>query len=327
MSLDLENLGLSALIKLRDDVSQVIHRKFERHMALAFTDVVGSTTYFQKFGDEAGRALHQRHLSLLAGVLGPVQGRIVDTAGDGAFTVFPTARGAIQALVALQQQVEQTNLELVADHQMYVRAGVHWGPVLTDGATVCGDSVNLCARVTNLGQGFEIVLTNETFLELSNEERLRCRPLRTVQLDGILRVVEVLRLLWRDQSNFPTRVRVEETNDVFELPSNKQIITFGRLSTQGGLQGNDIVLRLGDPELSKRISRWHFELRRKPDGYHLRSVSQKATLVDGSPVTMNEDTLIRPGTQVQLAGVATLTFIGEGPVGGDQDDPTLMGRG
>ena len=57
----------------------------------------------------------------------------------------------------LEEEIGRGGLGVVyaaRDHQLQVRIGVHWGPVLTDGQIVSGDSVNLCARVaasSNIG--------------------------------------------------------------------------------------------------------------------------------------------------------------------------------
>ena len=51
-------------------------------------------------------------------------------------------------------------------HQLQVRVGMHWGPVLSDGEAVSGDAVNLCARVAASAEPGEIRLTREVFLEL-----------------------------------------------------------------------------------------------------------------------------------------------------------------
>src|SRR5687768_15534033 len=81
--LDVNNLGLTQIIQLQNHLSRVLRQRFERERALVFTDVVGSTAYFQQFGNEAGRRLVQRHLDLVAWAVERTGGRIVDTAGDG----------------------------------------------------------------------------------------------------------------------------------------------------------------------------------------------------------------------------------------------------
>ena len=112
------------------------------------TDVVGSTNYFARFGDNAGRALQQRHFDSLQACLADSGGRIVDTAGDGAFMCFPAVENAVAAVSRLQVGLVALNRTRQPEHHLIVRIGVHFGPALTDGTVVTGESVNLCSRVT-----------------------------------------------------------------------------------------------------------------------------------------------------------------------------------
>src|SRR4249920_1083150 len=121
MDFDAESLTLTELIQLQTHLSQILQRRFERQLALAFTDVAGSTEHFARYGNEAGRALIQRYLDLLDKVLPGAQGRIVDTAGDGAFTCFPGAGLACQAMVDLQQAINEENFRFSREQQLVVR--------------------------------------------------------------------------------------------------------------------------------------------------------------------------------------------------------------
>ncbi|MEI8256332.1 MAG: hypothetical protein WCJ30_11730, partial [Deltaproteobacteria bacterium] len=136
MDPDYESLSLTEVIQLQNRLSEMVRRRFERKMALVFTDVVGSTPYFARFGDEAGRRLQQRHLDLLGECVRGAGGRIVDTAGDGAFSCFPTAEKAAAALVALHTRALVSNAREPSEHQLGVRAAVHWGVVLSDDEVV-----------------------------------------------------------------------------------------------------------------------------------------------------------------------------------------------
>jgi class 3 adenylate cyclase len=324
MDPDYERLSLTEVIQLQNRLSEMVKRRFERMMALAFTDVVGSTQYFARFGDEAGRRLQQRHLDALRTCLQPYGGRIVDTAGDGAFSCYPTAEAAANTLVELQSRILTANVREPSEHQLSVRAGIHWGVVLSDEAVVTGDAVNLCARVAGTAEGGEVRLTRAAFLELPNAIRSRCRFLRRTELKGIGAPVELLHLEWRDPKLFPTMVRIEETNEQFPLP-NRDTITFGRLGEVNGMPGNDVVLLHPDRGLAQKVSRWHFELRRHPNGFVLRSVSAKGTQVDGVNVAEGQEVPVRPGSVVRVAGVLTLTFqvdAGLATVGGTMDGMT-----
>jgi len=301
--MDSEALSLAEIIKLQTRLK----RRFEKSLALAFSDMVGSATYFATHGDEAGRRLQQRHFDSLAGTIPQHRGRIVDTAGDGAFLVFPSPTDAALALIELQGHIARQNALQTDAHHLDVRMAIHWGPVLTDGVVVTGDSVNLCARIAGTASAGEIRLTSAA-AELLADLRARCSGLPPATVKGIAKPVEIVRLEWLDRSRFPTRCRIRESGQEIELP-NKDLITFGRLREQNGIVANDVVLSLKDASISQQVSRWHFELRRHPDGFRLRSVTDQATLVDGHPVTKGNDANLSVRSVVRVGNVLTIEFL------------------
>jgi class 3 adenylate cyclase len=322
MTFDPARLTMTEIIRLQNVLSQELTRRFERPLALAFSDIVGSTDYFARFGDEAGRQLQQRHLDLLHECLPEYDGRLVDTAGDGAFTCFPGADEAAGAMIALLKALSRENVGRSRDHQLHTRVGIHWGRVLTDGVQVTGEAVNLCSRISATAEPAQIRLTNDTFYELDLAHRLACRRLGHTSLKGIARAVELMLLEWRDGILFPTTVRIAETGQELPLPA-QDIISFGRLQENEGMVANDIVLTLPDPVSTKQISRWHFELRREPDGFVLRAMSSQTTEVDGALVQRGQDAPIRPDSVVRVAGVMTLTFACASAAAARVNDATL----
>jgi hypothetical protein len=142
-----------------------------------------------------------------------------------------------------------------------------------------------------------------------------------VTIKGMLEPVELLHMEWRDNSRYPSRVRIVETSEVIPLPG-QDVITFGRLRDQNGIAANDIVLALPDKVQSQQISRWQFELRRRHDGFVLRAVSDQLTEVDGVAVPKSSEVPIKPGSVVRVAGVMSLEFQAE-----PSREPTGSGLG
>ena len=306
--LDLSALTMTQIIRLQNQLQQELTRRFERPALLVFSDIVGSTAYFSRFGDAAGRQLQQMQLDLLAGCMGDSGGRIVDTAGDGAFLVFPAADAAVAALIALQQGVAAANATRGRQHQLQLRIGMHWGPVLTDGQAVSGDSVNLCARVAASAEAGEIRLTRPVFHQLGRSQRLGCSTLGMLALRDYPAGVELLALEWRDASDFPRCLHIEETGEQIKLPG-QDIIAFGRLAENDGVRANDVVLGHPDPALARQISRWHFELRRFDKGLHLHALSDSQTLVDGQRVDKAAPVRVRAGSRIRVADALTLCLV------------------
>ena len=321
--IDFSTLGMTEIIRLQNQLQQELTRRFERPLALVFSDIVGTTPYFARFGDAAGRQLQQLHIDLLGECLLKGEGRIVDTAGDGAFLAFPAADAAMRALVDFDLCISRENARRARDQQLQVRIGVHVGPVLTDGVVVSGDAVNLCARVSASAKAGEVRITREVFQDLALDFRLSCRLIGLVDLKGVARQIELLAIDWRDHAIFPTRMRIEETNEELELPS-QDIISFGRLRVHEGALANDVVLVPQDPAQALRISRWHFELRRFPDGFRLRPVSDGATEVDGEVIEKGREVLVKPGTKIRVAKVLTVSLASPARLLHDSADATRL---
>jgi adenylate cyclase len=75
-------------------------------------------------------------------------GRLVDTAGDGAVAIFMLdASDAARRCARCSTTWAAANAHRERDHQLALRIGMHYGRVLTDGVQVTGDVMNLCARI------------------------------------------------------------------------------------------------------------------------------------------------------------------------------------
>jgi class 3 adenylate cyclase len=303
--MDLSNLTMTEIVRLQNQLQQELARRFESRLMMVFSDIVGSTPYFAHFGDAMGRQLHQLHLDLLSQSLRDANGRLVDAVGDGAFCVFPDAESGVRGVVAFHQAIARANIKRARPHQMSVRIGMHWGPVLTDNVAVTGDAVHIAARVARVAEPGTVVLTRQVFLELGPQVRLHCHRIGLRELKGVGEPVDLLELDWRDPATFPRRVLIEETGETVELPQ-QDIVSFGRLDDHDGGHANDVVLRHPDPGRALHISRWHFELRRVDDALRLRALSDSQTTIDGERVEKGMEVIVRCGSCIRVGDVLTL---------------------
>jgi class 3 adenylate cyclase/pimeloyl-ACP methyl ester carboxylesterase len=113
-----------------------------------FTDIVGSTELAARLGDREWRALLGRQRELLQHELAAGGGRLVDTTGDGALSIFDGPARAIRCGVSLIAAVRGLGLEL--------RVGLHTGECELVGDDVAGIAVHTGARVGALAQGGEV---------------------------------------------------------------------------------------------------------------------------------------------------------------------------
>ena len=304
----LETLSLTEIIRLQNQLSEVVTRRFEKSLALCFSDIVGSTRYFERFGDEAGQRLQQQHFDLLSASLAGIDGRIIHTAGDGALLAFPQVGSAVDTIVKFRAALWNLSCRLSAEEQWTVRGAIHWGPVLTDGDVIAGDTVNLCSKITSTAKPGAILLSKPAFSALPTHLRSACRSIGTVILVNTVNSMELFRLSWHELLKWPILILIEETGERIFLP-DQPVISIGRLSEVNGNPTNDIVLKLPDEHLTSQISRWHLELRRQQNGFVVHMLSDKPTHIDGRPMARSESHAITIGTKIRLSNVITLQFL------------------
>src|SRR5207237_1155094 len=115
------------MIRHQTALGEALKRRFEKQLCLCFSDVVGSTPYFARFGDAAGRGLQQRHFDVLETALKKHGGRLVDTAGDGAFTVFNTVESGADAFIAMENLISVEHASYARDREFLGRVRMEGG--------------------------------------------------------------------------------------------------------------------------------------------------------------------------------------------------------
>jgi len=120
-------------------------------LAIAFTDVVGSTALGEKFKDQETREIRHAHFAQSRKLIEQFKGREIKTIGDSFMAAFKSADAALDYALALQ-----TN---TGHPQVQIRAGIHIGPMDVEEEDVFGGTVNFASRVIGAIQGAEIWLS------------------------------------------------------------------------------------------------------------------------------------------------------------------------
>ncbi|MGN6792893.1 MAG: alpha/beta fold hydrolase [Streptosporangiaceae bacterium] len=142
-----------------------------------FVDVAGSTQMAARTGDSQFRELIDGFHQLIRSQLERYQGQLVDTAGDGALTLFDSPARAIACAEAVRDGVR--------DLGMQVRAGVHTGEMEHgSGAEVRGIAVHTGARIAALAGPGEI-LVSRTIRDLVAGSSVRLESHGVHQLKGV----------------------------------------------------------------------------------------------------------------------------------------------
>ncbi len=192
------NDDLEALFAQRAEIDRNLAEK-QRELAVMFTDIVGSTQYFEQKGDIAGMQLLRRHNALLFPRVEHAGGRIIKTIGDAIMAVFDDAESAVRCAQAMQQTLE-TEERPPGVEQIRIRIGLHFGRAFTTEKDVFGDTVNTAARVAHEAQAQEIVVSQGVAELLASRGGFSLKPRGSVALKGKAEPLPLVAVSWRDAS-------------------------------------------------------------------------------------------------------------------------------
>ncbi|MGZ4394465.1 MAG: adenylate/guanylate cyclase domain-containing protein [Gaiellaceae bacterium] len=125
-----------------------------------FSDIEESTELVRRVGDDAFAAIRAEHRRLLRDSFAAHGGSEIETAGDGFFVAFDSARSAAKAAVEAQRALASSTWQ--ADAEVLVRMGLHTAePHLTEDGYV-GVGVHRAARICDAARGGQILVSNAT---------------------------------------------------------------------------------------------------------------------------------------------------------------------
>lgn len=141
------------------NLDQEIKDIFTKPVTLLFTDIVGSTKYFETMGDIEGRYMIETHNKLLFPVITSFKGTIIKTIGDSIMASFSDPVQGVQCAINMQKELKKHNKGKKPGDQISVRMGLHYGEAVFDNKDLFGDMVNTSARVEARANGEEILIS------------------------------------------------------------------------------------------------------------------------------------------------------------------------
>lgn len=133
-------------------------------MTILFSDLVGSTAMYNRWGDAASYALVREQFAFLQRIIREYDGAIVKTIGDAIMAAFFDPAKGVGAALAIQQEINLFNLNH-PDEPLLIKLGLHQGPCLAvnlnDRLDYFGTTVNLAARLEGQSQGGDVVISEK----------------------------------------------------------------------------------------------------------------------------------------------------------------------
>ncbi|RMG61680.1 MAG: hypothetical protein D6715_13170, partial [Calditrichaeota bacterium] len=161
--------SIEDLLQARQRIDELIASKFTRQITVMFSDVVGSTAFFERRGDLEGRAMIQRYNQLMFPVVQRFDGKIIKTIGDGILSYFEDSVAAARAACQMQRTLAQDNGRRLPEDRIQIRVALHMGTAVVDHNDVYGDVVNIAARLEKHAGPEQIVLSETLFEQLRGQ--------------------------------------------------------------------------------------------------------------------------------------------------------------
>jgi class 3 adenylate cyclase len=186
---------LEELLKSRAEIDLQLE-KMRTPITILFSDIRGSTAFFEAEGDVQGLAMVEDHNRVLFPVIERNDGRVVKTIGDAIMARFDKAENALRAAIGMQQALAAHNQNRGPNQQIHIRIGVHSGLGLVKNGDVYGDVVNTASRVETHSEPDNIFVSSE-LLSAANFLGINATSAGFAELKGKAGTVELHRLDWR----------------------------------------------------------------------------------------------------------------------------------
>jgi len=177
-----------------------------RLAALAFADVVGYSRMIER--DDVDTMLRWRALrnDLIGPKIEEHRGRLIRMAGDGLFVEFGSAVDAVKWAQDVQRGINQ--LYEAGEGRLLVRIGINVEDVIVDGDDLHGDGVNIAARIQQLADPGQIVVTSAVYDYVWNKVGVHLVDLGERSLKNISRPIRIFRLDPKEDAPGPKRSAV-----------------------------------------------------------------------------------------------------------------------
>jgi class 3 adenylate cyclase/tetratricopeptide (TPR) repeat protein len=204
--------GAKARAELNDD------KREKALVTILFSDVVGSTSYYEKYGDTAGMALVDRHTYIASRTFDEYNGTIVKTIGDGVMAVFTDAAKAVRAAVDMQRSMMLLNEHLPQRERIQLRIGINQGIGFRRGEDVFGDVVNFAARITKISVPGQVIISQGVYDAVRKQPDIVCHPLGDPEVKGKSNREELYEVIYTDPDSYKVlRAQVTQAIKVGDL--------------------------------------------------------------------------------------------------------------
>ncbi len=173
--------------------------RLRQPVVVLFSDIHGSTAYFEEHGDAAGLLMVHSCNGTVRRSVEKHQGRVIKSIGDGMMATFADPIASVQAAIEIQKILGEVNDLRPKPERVGVRIGIHYGAGILRANDVFGDVVNMASRVESAAAPGQIVISDALFKEV-REAHFITRELGRFKLKGKTNDHSLYEVIWNQPS-------------------------------------------------------------------------------------------------------------------------------
>ncbi len=281
-----------------------------------FADVVGSTSLYEKYGDDDEKSSIDACIEFMLKIAGRFNGVLIKTIGDEIMCRFPDADSAVEAAC----EINDTMVMPFGAQRLFltVKIGLHHCEVILDGNDVFGDAVNVAARMAGISKSQQIITTQDTYNALSPALQEKAREFDKTTLKGKSEPVTIYDIVW--STNDDKTSVVFATGNITQ-DSNLELVHNGRIVL---LRKDDLPFVIGRSPSSDMIvestlaSRTHIKIdysRGKfvaadtsTNGTYLKLENGKEVYLRREEMPLSSTGFISPGEKITGEETSLISF-------------------
>jgi len=199
-SMSTEDADVDELLRLIATAEDQLTSKHTTERVVMITDMKSFSKMTEEDGSVVSAKAIQRHRDLLLPVIERHGGSGKSTGGDGLVAAFTSAPEAVASAAEMQRLLMEYNATHSSERDIIVRIGIAQGEVVLDksGRPFIGNALNLAARIMNLGDGGQVLITDSVAKLTGTPEGVRLSSHGPFELKNIAVPIEVIEVLWTD---------------------------------------------------------------------------------------------------------------------------------